>query len=329
MRWRGLRGAGVATRLARAARRWRGRRGVRRPRRVSPEAGATSCSRCGPRPPGALAKLAAASPTSAAPGPRYLCFGFAATARPPAARAAGGVAVDADQGVGTPRAKRGSASAARRRGAARGSSPSTPPASRWRGARSRARLARPKPTKLVLSIVDGRRTAGLAPATTAGASSPRAAAARSATNAPRATRRTARGAFRLRPVRAVGCTGGDADLVTNGRTERKVVALTFDDGPSEYTDRYLDVLREKGVPGDLLRDRPGDAGTGSDDAADPRRRRRDRRPHREPRRIPRLRADRRRGGPDRGIHRLQALPLPAARRRGQLERRSRPRARSG
>jgi peptidoglycan/xylan/chitin deacetylase (PgdA/CDA1 family) len=27
-----------------------------------------------------------------------------------------------------------------------------------------------------------------------------------------------------------------------------VVALTFDDGPSEYTDRYLDVLREKGVP---------------------------------------------------------------------------------
>lgn len=55
--------------------------------------------------------------------------------------------------------------------------------------------------------------------------------------------------FRLRPVRAVGCTGGNAELVSAADTERKVVALTFDDGPSEYTDRYLDVLREKGVPG--------------------------------------------------------------------------------
>jgi peptidoglycan-N-acetylglucosamine deacetylase len=55
-------------------------------------------------------------------------------------------------------------------------------------------------------------------------------------------------AFRLRPVRAVGCTGGDAELVSAASTERPVVALTFDDGPSEYTDRYLDVLREKGVP---------------------------------------------------------------------------------
>jgi peptidoglycan/xylan/chitin deacetylase (PgdA/CDA1 family) len=54
--------------------------------------------------------------------------------------------------------------------------------------------------------------------------------------------------FRLRPVRAVGCTGGSAGLVTNGSREQPVVALTFDDGPSEYTDRYLDVLREKEVP---------------------------------------------------------------------------------
>jgi peptidoglycan/xylan/chitin deacetylase (PgdA/CDA1 family) len=54
--------------------------------------------------------------------------------------------------------------------------------------------------------------------------------------------------FRLRPVRAVGCTGGDAELVSAAATERKVVALTFDDGPSEYTDRYLDLLREKDVP---------------------------------------------------------------------------------
>jgi peptidoglycan/xylan/chitin deacetylase (PgdA/CDA1 family) len=55
--------------------------------------------------------------------------------------------------------------------------------------------------------------------------------------------------FRLRPVRAVGCTGGEAALVTHGPRERPVVALTFDDGPSEYTDGFLDVLREKGVPG--------------------------------------------------------------------------------
>jgi peptidoglycan/xylan/chitin deacetylase (PgdA/CDA1 family) len=55
-------------------------------------------------------------------------------------------------------------------------------------------------------------------------------------------------AFRLRPVRAVGCTGGSTGLVTNGSRERKVVALTFDDGPSDYTDDFLAVLREKDVP---------------------------------------------------------------------------------
>jgi len=55
--------------------------------------------------------------------------------------------------------------------------------------------------------------------------------------------------FRLRPVRAVGCTGGGTGLLTNGSRERKVVALTFDDGPSDYTDDFLRVLREKDVPG--------------------------------------------------------------------------------
>jgi peptidoglycan/xylan/chitin deacetylase (PgdA/CDA1 family) len=54
-------------------------------------------------------------------------------------------------------------------------------------------------------------------------------------------------AFRLRPVRAVGCTGGSTGLVTNGPRDRKVVALTFDDGPSDYTDDFLAVLREKDV----------------------------------------------------------------------------------
>jgi peptidoglycan-N-acetylglucosamine deacetylase len=54
--------------------------------------------------------------------------------------------------------------------------------------------------------------------------------------------------FRLRPVRPVGCTGGGAGLLTNGPPNRPVVALTFDDGPSEYTPGFLDVLREKHVP---------------------------------------------------------------------------------
>lgn len=55
--------------------------------------------------------------------------------------------------------------------------------------------------------------------------------------------------FRLRPVRAVGCTGGSEGLVTNGSRDRKVVALTFDDGPSEYTPGFLSVLHEKNVHG--------------------------------------------------------------------------------
>jgi len=56
-------------------------------------------------------------------------------------------------------------------------------------------------------------------------------------------------AFRLRPVRAVGCTGGSAGLDSSGPRDRPVVALTFDDGPSDYTSSFLDVLREKGVDG--------------------------------------------------------------------------------
>jgi peptidoglycan/xylan/chitin deacetylase (PgdA/CDA1 family) len=60
---------------------------------------------------------------------------------------------------------------------------------------------------------------------------------------------TGTSSFRLRPVRAVGCTGGSPGLVTNGSRDRPVVALTFDDGPSEYTPDFLKVLREKGVRG--------------------------------------------------------------------------------
>ncbi len=54
-------------------------------------------------------------------------------------------------------------------------------------------------------------------------------------------------AFRLRPVRLVGCTGGTAGLVRNGSRSRKAVALTFDDGPSTYTPGFLSVLRREHV----------------------------------------------------------------------------------
>jgi peptidoglycan/xylan/chitin deacetylase (PgdA/CDA1 family) len=55
--------------------------------------------------------------------------------------------------------------------------------------------------------------------------------------------------FRLRPVRPVGCTGGTAQELRNGPRDRKVVALTFDDGPGVYTEDFLDVLRREHVNG--------------------------------------------------------------------------------
>ncbi|HEY7455998.1 MAG TPA: polysaccharide deacetylase family protein [Solirubrobacterales bacterium] len=55
--------------------------------------------------------------------------------------------------------------------------------------------------------------------------------------------------FRLRPVRPVGCTGGSAGLHRNGPRDGRSVALTFDDGPSSYTDTFLDVLRDKHARG--------------------------------------------------------------------------------
>jgi peptidoglycan-N-acetylglucosamine deacetylase len=55
--------------------------------------------------------------------------------------------------------------------------------------------------------------------------------------------------FRLRPVRLVGCTGGGAGEFRNGSRDRNVVALTFDDGPSSYTEGFLDVLHDKHAHG--------------------------------------------------------------------------------
>jgi peptidoglycan/xylan/chitin deacetylase (PgdA/CDA1 family) len=114
----------------------------------------------------------------------------------------------------------------------------------------RATLERPKPTKLVLSLDDGpgNRT-GLTPGHYKWVVLASSGACKVRHDCTSAYPPSGARAFRLRPVRAVGCTGGDAELVTSLDTDRKVVALTFDDGPSEYTDRYLDVLREKSVPG--------------------------------------------------------------------------------
>jgi peptidoglycan/xylan/chitin deacetylase (PgdA/CDA1 family) len=47
-------------------------------------------------------------------------------------------------------------------------------------------------------------------------------------------------------VRAVGCAG-PGGLITHGPRDRRVVALTFDDGPGEYTEGFLDVLRDEHV----------------------------------------------------------------------------------
>ncbi len=112
-----------------------------------------------------------------------------------------------------------------------------------------ARLKRPEPDKLVLALLPA--DAGLAPRryrwrvlagqAHCGARQPAACEA----GLPAHSRRR----FRLRPVRPVGCTGGNAGLLTNGPRDRKVLALTFDDGPSEYTPGFLRVLREKRVPG--------------------------------------------------------------------------------
>lgn len=58
--------------------------------------------------------------------------------------------------------------------------------------------------------------------------------------------------YRLRPVRPVGCTGGDAGEFRYGPRNRRVVALTFDDGPSEYTESFLDVLRREHIHGNFF-----------------------------------------------------------------------------
>jgi peptidoglycan/xylan/chitin deacetylase (PgdA/CDA1 family) len=111
-----------------------------------------------------------------------------------------------------------------------------------------ARLKRPQPDKLVLALLPA--DAGLTPQRYRWRVTSTRGRCRGKRPDTCETSLPASGTrlFRLRPVRAVGCTGGSAGLDTNGARDRNVVALTFDDGPSEYTPRFLQVLREKHVP---------------------------------------------------------------------------------
>ncbi len=179
--------------------------------------------------PAALGKLDP-RPDARRAGTAYLCFGFAPAkgegetrlclGGPKAHRGAGVVTVDS---AGKPVSRTAVA----------------------------AKVTRPKPTKLVASIVAGpTHPSGLVPGhydwVVLAANGD--CKVRHDCTARFPPEEAAAKAFRLRPVRAVGCTGGNAELVSSADTDRAVVALTFDDGPSEYTDRYLDVLREKDVP---------------------------------------------------------------------------------
>jgi peptidoglycan/xylan/chitin deacetylase (PgdA/CDA1 family) len=124
-----------------------------------------------------------------------------------------------------------------------------------------ARVKRPSPQKLVVSLLPG--AAGLAPHRYRWRMLERrrgCAASDCRASLPVRGSRT----YRLRPVRPVGCTGGGAREVRYGSRSRKVVALTFDDGPSEYTEGFLDVLRREHVPGTFFevgQHMPGREGT--------------------------------------------------------------------
>lgn len=52
---------------------------------------------------------------------------------------------------------------------------------------------------------------------------------------------------RVAPVVRSGCTPGKGGVVTRGSTRRKLVALTFDDGPSAYTEGVLRALDRAGA----------------------------------------------------------------------------------
>jgi peptidoglycan/xylan/chitin deacetylase (PgdA/CDA1 family) len=155
---------------------------------------------------------------------RYLCFELSADTSSPRRLCLGGR--EAHRRVGTERVN----------------SAEQPMRESW----VRATVTRPQPEKLVVALVPA--DAGLSPRRYRWRvirSSDCEVGSHCAESLPA----TGASSFRLRPVRAVGCTGGSPGLVTHGPRERPVVALTFDDGPSDYTDDFLRVLREKGVRG--------------------------------------------------------------------------------
>ena len=170
-------------------------------------------------------------------GAAYLCFGFAPTSGP--AKGPAEVPAETRLCLGGPKAHK-------RAGLVTVDS-AEKPLTRTSLA---ATLKRPEPTELVLSIVAGpTHPRGLPPGRYRWRVLAASGGCKVRSHCATAWPPTGTSAFRLRPVRAVGCSGGAAELVSEAATERKVVALTFDDGPSEYTDRFLDVLREKDVPG--------------------------------------------------------------------------------
>ena len=54
---------------------------------------------------------------------------------------------------------------------------------------------------------------------------------------------------KINKVERVGCTPGVNGFTTQGPGDRKQVALTFDDGPSEYTEQVLHILDDKHISG--------------------------------------------------------------------------------
>jgi len=110
----------------------------------------------------------------------------------------------------------------------------------------RAIVKRPQPQKLVVAVVPGE--AALSPERYQWRAI-RSSGCQVRKRCAEALPATGAYSFRLRPVRAAGCTGGSTGFVINGPRDRKLVALTFDDGPSEYTDDFLQILREKDARG--------------------------------------------------------------------------------
>ena len=203
--------------------------------------------------PEALAKLQPRPDTRRASA-AYLCFAFAATKGTTGPGPSADAAPETRLCLGGPKARS-------RAGVVTVDAAERP---LTRGA-ARVKVKRPSPDKLVLSVVAGpTHPTGLRPghlawrvlASNGGCEVRRRCAV--------AYPPTGANPFRLRPVRAVGCTGGNAELVSDTTTDRKVVALTFDDGPSEYTERFLDVLNEKDVPATFFevgQEMPGRAAT--------------------------------------------------------------------